>query len=113
MQVNTQFMSNLALSSTGGAFGTFLYELVEGEKELKEVFSGFATNSSQGIAMGLLMNNLPYVGIGIASFMSIIGINTIFGNKLINTKEKFKILSEIIARNGATLGLSVGGGMVG
>jgi hypothetical protein len=106
-------MSNLALSSTGGAFGTFLYELIEGEKQFKEVFTGFAANSSQGIAMGLLMNNFPYVGIGIASFMSIIGINNIFGNKLIKTTEKFKILSQIIAKNGATLGLSIGGGMVG
>ena len=114
VQVTKKFMGDLASSSAGGAFGAFLYDVItKKEEKLSSMLTELATASSSGVIFGLLMNNVPFFGVSIASLLSIYGVKSLASNKLIGNSQKIKMVTEVLAKNGATIGLSIAGGFIG
>lgn len=110
---NTPFVDGLAASSAGGAFGIFIYGVIENKEKISVLAKNFALSSSSGVAIGLIIDSMPFLAIGLASILSIMGVKDVISNKLIKMGDKVKIVAEVIGKNATTIGISVGGGIVG
>ena len=113
MPLTQAYLGSLASSSTGSAFGNFVYSLMERKERTSTLVVKLAKDSSSGFVVGIMITNIPYVGIALASVLGVYSIKNVFSNKLIKNSERVKAVAEALTKNGACLGMAFGGGVVG
>lgn len=106
-------MNNLAYASSGSALGNFLADLVQTNQPIHVLMSKFAASSLTGIVIGVVMSEVPYFGIALASIFGIFAVKNVLSNKMIPGAEKARRIFKGLTINGATWGLSVAGGVAG
>lgn len=111
--LTTQFIQGLGVSSAGSAFGALVYGIIERKEKTSALLVDFAKDSGSGIVIGILLNNVPYLGVSIVSILGVFGVTSIFNNKLVKTSTRAKMIAETLAKNGAAIGMSIGGGIIG
>ena len=106
-------VSGVALSAGSGALGVFIYKLVEGREDFSTLSKRLIISTGGSFTINILLGTVPNVAIALAWVVGIKAISDLQRNKLLRSSTKAKMITGVVARTGASIGITVGSAVVG
>lgn len=108
-----QSVSKMAIDAGSGVVGDTLYKLARGKEPLKQIGKEFVVGTGKSLAINFLIGSSPELAIALASTVGIKALYDLKKNPLIKPETKALLITDIIARTGARIGLTVGSAIIG
>ena len=106
-------VSKAVFSAGSGAIGTFIYKLAMSDEAISSLGVDLLQEASGALAINVLLGTMPHVAFAVAWVVGIKSIVDLQRNKFIKTSMKARLMGNIVARSGASLGLTIGSAMIG
>jgi hypothetical protein len=90
-----------------------LADLAFNKGPVKDKFSNMIKGTSSSIVMGIVLSEVPFIGIAIASVLGLLGFNSTVRNRMITKKEMMRRTVKGIVKTGGTFAVGIYGGVLG